>query len=440
MSNTPVTTSFIFVDRRKTGRGKSINNRQKLLRRIKGAIKQANPMDIDSGGVTKTGTGASSKALTNPVRITRKALAEPTIHYAPSTGVRDVILIGNDVWERGDEFPVSGKSRGKGGNNAGNGEDGEDDFIVNISRDEFLEVFFEDCELPDLRETHEKDLPEAVQKPAGFQKNGSPGQLSVIRSFKNSLGRRVALTSSSREELRTLEEEYQALMCGELTDDVQSRLSVIEGLMIDLRNKINTVGLFEEVDLRYRKTDHVQVKSADAVFLMIMDVSGSMDEDKKRIARKFFSLQYAFIKRKYPNTDLVFIAHTTEPYEMSEEEFFSTRINGGTIVSPAYTLAHKIIKERYDATQTNIYVSGASDGDNWEEDNQVVISEIQESGFLTKLRYMVYAQVGQQYGGYGTNLLPTMQTIANENKKVKCLKIESEGEVFSAFKSVYGKR
>lgn len=443
MDDTPVTATFIFVDRRKSGRGKSLNNRQKLLKRIKGSIKNANPVDIDSGGVKGAGAGSASKQLNNPVKIARKALAEPTFHYAPQTGEREIVLIGNDRWLKGDEFPVSGGGGGKGsGSGAGDGEDGEDDFIVNISKSEFFDVFFEDCELPDLRDSHEKTLPEAVMKPAGFQKNGNPGQLSVIRSFKNSQARRLALTRSSREELELLEAEYQQLATQladttEANDDVHARMAALEVQIDALRKKISSVTLFEDVDLRYRKSDRVQVKAADAVFIMVMDISGSMDEEKKRIARKFFSLQYAFIKRKYPQTDLVFIAHTTDAEEMDEEEFFSTRKNGGTLVSPAYALVHSIIKERYDATQSNIYLSGASDGDNAEYDNPVVIEEIEESGLLTKLRHMVYAQVGYQYSTWGSNLGTVMESISNTNKKVVTVKIETEGEVFGAFKKIY---
>lgn len=207
-------TTFIFIDRRKTGRGKSINNRQKLLDRVKESIRNTKPEDIDAGGVKSAGTKGTGKALVNPVKIARDALHEPTYHYDPQTGEREVVLIGNDVWERGDEFPINSDGGGSGrGNGSGNGpgEDAEDDFIVNISRDEFFDVFFEDCELPDLLETQEKDLPEAVWKPAGFQKEGNAAQLSVIRSYRNSIGRRRALTADSRAELEELESDLQKL-------------------------------------------------------------------------------------------------------------------------------------------------------------------------------------------------------------------------------------
>lgn len=444
----PISATFIFVDRRKTGRGKSLNNRQKLLKRIKDSIKNAKPEDIDAGGVQKSGGAQGAGSYTNPVKIAKHALVEPVFHYDSNSGVREIVLIGNDHWLKGDEFPLQ-KSGGSGGGkgNAGPGEEGEDDFIINISRSEFFDVFFEDCELPDLKETHEKDLPEHVMQRAGFQKVGNPGQLSVIRSFKLSKARRLALTHASRDELAELEAEIEWLMaddCEQETDKWFARVQEVTLRIAELKAKINAVAVFEDVDLRYRKTEKIQVKASDAVLGMIMDISGSMDETKKRMARKFFSLQYAFIKRKYPQTDLIFIAHTDEADEMTEEEFFTTRKSGGTIVSPAWALMHKIIRERYDANQTNIYVSYAGDGDNWDDDNTLILDEIEGGGkgLLSKIRHAVYVQVGQSFAaGYGNapGLWQIMKSIAASNQKFAAIKLEDEGQVFDAFKSLYGK-
>lgn len=441
-------TTFIFVDRRKTGRGKSLNNRSKLLERIKDSIRQSKPTDIDAGGVKAAGGQSSSKSFINPVKIAKDALHEPTFHYDSSTGNYETILIGNDRWERGDKFIIDRSGGGKGGkgNGAGPGEDGEDDFIVNISRSEFFDVFFEDCELPDLLETNEKDLPEAVWKPAGFQKEGNAAQLSVIRSFRNSIGRRRALAAESREELEELEKELQQieefLSGNPLSASYEAKRKQVLARIEELKTKISIIPFFEKVDLRYRKSERVQVKQADAVLVMVMDISGSMDEDKKRVARKFFSLQYAFIKRKYPNTDLIFIAHTDDAEEMTEEDFFTTRKSGGTIVSPAFGLAHDIIKTRYDVQQTNIYLSYAGDGDNWDSDNQHVIAELEEKGLLAKLRHAVYVQVGMSIAGTfnynsGVSLWNVMTSIARTNPKMHAVKIGDDSEVFSSFRKIY---
>jgi len=444
-------TTFIFVDRRKTSRGKSLNNRSKLLARIKDSIRQSKPVDIDAGGVKAAGGQSSSKSFINPVKIAKDALHEPTFRYDSSTGNYESILIGNDRWERGDKFIIdrSGGGRGGRGNGSGPGEDGEDDFIVNISRSEFFDVFFEDCELPDLLETNEKDLPEAVWKPAGFQKEGNAAQLSVIRSFRNSIGRRRAVAAESREELAALEKELEKieefLSGNPISASYEARRKDVIQRIEELKSKISIIPFFEKVDLRYKKSERIQVKQADAVLVMVMDISGSMDENKKRVARKFFSLQYAFIKRKYPNTDLIFIAHTDGAEEMTEEDFFTTRKSGGTIVSPAFKLAHDIIKTRYDIQQTNIYLSYAGDGDNWDSDNPQVIAELEENGLIAKLRHAVYVQVGMSIAGTfnyasGVSLWNVMTSISRTNPKMHAIKIGEDSAVFSAFRSIYAKK
>jgi uncharacterized sporulation protein YeaH/YhbH (DUF444 family) len=452
MKDLPIST-FIFVDRRKTGRGKSLPNREKLLKRIKDSIKAAKPEDIDAGGVK--GNQTATKQMANPVKVARDALAEPTFRYASSTGEHEIVLPGNDKWLKGDEFPLDGEGEG-GGSGGGNGpgEDGEDDFVINISKQEFYDVFFEDCELPDLEQTAEKELPEAVSKPAGFQKEGTPGQLSVIRSYRNSIGRRRALTFDDREELERIQARLDDLMLSDLLrdsmphDEWAAEVQAITERIAEIKKRITSMPLFEKVDQRYRKTEKVMVKSADAVLMMAMDVSGSMDEERKRLGRKFFAMQYAFIKRKYPNTDLVFIWHTDHAEECDEETFFTTRMNGGTVISPAIALAHSIVKERYDASQTNIYFSYAGDGDNYHTDNKDVMAEFEERGFLTKLRHAVYVQVGSEmtnsWGGMGAQsgqalFWKTMESIANTSKKMHLVKLKEESEVFTAFKKVYGR-
>lgn len=448
--STPVSATFIFVDRRKTGRGKSLPNRQKLLKRIQDSIRNSKPEDIDAQGV-QSASSAPSKQLANPVKIARAALNEPTFSYARQTGELDLVLPGNDRWLKGDEFPLDGDEEGQGG--AGSpSENGEDDFVIHVNRNEFYDIYFADCELPDLEQSTEKELPEAVLKPAGFQKEGNPGSLSVIRSYRNSIGRRKALTFDDREELDVLQLRLDDLMVSDLLrdsmihEDWANEVQRINTRIAEIRERIAKLPIFEKVDHRYRKTERVMVKSADAVLMMAMDISGSMDEDKKRIARKFFSLQYAFIKRKYPNTELVFIWHTDDAEECNEEFFFTNRINGGTQISPAIELSHTVIKRDYDAAVTNIYWSYAGDCDNFEWDNKQIITSMEDHGFLGKVRHAVVCQVGEEMKGYGGHpggqmkCWTVFESISRTSKKLHLVKIEDDNAVFDAFKKIYGKK
>ena len=437
--------AFIFVDRRKTASNKSAPNRQAFIRRIKSSIRNSNPNNIGAS-VGNVSTNTSS----NPVRVARERLHEPSFHYDSGTGHHDIVLIGNDQWERGDEFPIQdgsgGNGRGNGGGEPGEGgENTEDDFLVEVSANEFLDIFFEDCELPNLEETAERVVPELQPKNAGFTKEGNPSQLRVLRSYKQAMPRRKVLSLSSLEEIEKIQneiEEYKNGTHAECVGKTDEEIGfIIVGLLeriAELQLKISKIPFFEKMDMRYAKTEKQMVKTADAVFLMIMDISGSMDEEKKRIARKFFALQYAFIKRKYPQTDLVFIAHTETAQEMTEEEFFSTRISGGTIASTSYELAIKIIDERYDVALTNIYVSQASDGDNFYADNNKVKSLLLDNGLLTKIRYMSYANVGQQYGlSYSDTLKDVMNLVKRQTNKLAVVEIVRESEVYNAFRKVY---
>lgn len=435
---------FIFIDRRKAGKGKSTSNRQKLIKRIKNFIKVAEPRNIGTGGVSGTGAGAKN---TSPVKVSAEALEEPHFLYAAG-GEETLVFIGNFEYDRGDvlDFPQSSSKSSK----AGLGENGEDDFIVNIARDEFLDLFFEDCELPNLSAEKYTEKLDVIQQQAGFSTTGNPAQLSIIRTYKQSLGRRWAIMNPYKEELQTLKEELEQLHAQHPKnppEEVQLRIAEIEERIAVIYRKMNALDCFENADLRYRKKEAKPLKTVDAVLIMSMDISGSMDESKKKIARRWFALLYAFIKRRYANTELVFIAHTEEAFEMSEEDFFTTQVNGGTKVSSALDLINTIIKDRYDTQTTNIYVSHASDGDNYDSDNAMVKDILIGDGHLmNKIQFFNYVEVGAQSGWMSsnnstTNLWDTYDEVrtAQPKRKVTLSVIETAEDCYPVFKKVFRK-
>jgi uncharacterized sporulation protein YeaH/YhbH (DUF444 family) len=437
---------FIYIDRRKTSNGKSLPNRQKLIKRLKQFVKSSQPQNIGQRGV------ANNSNTSSPIKITGAALEEPWFAYSKS-GEDTLIFIGNDEYNRGDDitFPEESSS-----SSAGPGEDGEDDFIINVAKDEFLDLFFEDCELPNL--THEKyteKLDNTLQQ-SGFSTTGNPSQLSIIRSYKQSLGRRWALMRPHKNELEELESELDELerrLSVDQSEELIERKREVESRIEALQNKVAFLNGFEKTDLRFRKKEAKPLKTVDAVLVMVMDVSGSMDETKKTIARRWFALLYAFIKRRYANTELVFIAHTDEAFEMSEGDFFTTRINGGTQVSTALKMVNDIIRERYDCNQTNIYVSHASDGDNWDDDNARVVDELSgASNLLGKIQLFSYVEVGKQevMGGWfsqnnksdaASDLWDAYDSVRlkDAKKKVSLSIIETADDCYSVFKKVFKK-
>lgn len=440
---------FIFIDRRKAGKGKSSPNRQKLIRRIKSFIKTSVPQNIGQGGVS----GANAKHA-SPVKVAGEALEEPWFAYARN-GQRTAVIIGNNEYDRGDEIDIPEEDESQGG--AGQGDVGEDDFVVNIARDEFLDLFFEDCELPNLTNEKYTEKLDNKSQPAGFSTSGVPAQLSIIRTYKQSLGRRFALSKPYQEEIEELEKELKNLLehgADKLSlIDFDTRVAEVEVRIAELKSKLTFIAGFDKSDLRYRKKEAKPLKTVDAVLVMVMDISGSMDEHKKTIARRWFALLYAFIKRRYANTELVFIAHHDEAFEMNESDFFSTRINGGTSVSPALKMVNDIIRSRYDPNQTNIYVSHASDGDNWESDNALVIDEMVGAGNLcNKIQLFSYVEVGRprqtwiSVGGHrgtkDTNLWETYDKVLDSlpSKKLTLTIIESPDDCYNVFKRVFKKK
>src|SRR5204863_9898371 len=133
------------------------------------------------------------------------------------------------------------------------------------------------------------------------------------------------------------------------------------------------IGPFKKEDLRYKTWEEQMTYESNAVVIAMMDVSGSMGEFKKYIARSFYFWMVRFLKTKYNNVKIVFISHHTEAKEVTEEEFFHKGESGGTQVSSAYELALQIIQERYNPADWNIYPFHFSDGDNlpWDNDRCV---------------------------------------------------------------------
>ena len=291
--------SVNIVDKRKINRDRSTENRQRFLRRMRKTIKEQLPGIIQGRAIKDiANTGGS-------VKINRKTIREPSIHHDQG-GIRDIVSHGNKKYVIGDEIEKDPDGQGgMRGRQAGTGQS-EDDFVVDISREEFLDFFFEDLELPDLIRTELTKLKEIKIEKAGFQPDGSPNNLSLIRSYKQSLIRRISLRNAIDEEIAELEERLK----GNPLDGVaNARLK-------ELIKRKESLPLFEDMDLRYHASIKREIPIAHATMIMIMDNSGSMGLKEKTIARKFFWLLYSFLKREYDEVDMVFISHTDEAKEM----------------------------------------------------------------------------------------------------------------------------
>ena len=379
-----------IIDRRLAGKNKSIGNRERFLRRYKEQVRQAVRRAIDSRGIRDLERGEE-------IRIPKKDIGEPVFGHGPG-GRREIVHPGNREYVQGDRIARPKGGQGGGGSGKGQAADsgeGEDDFAFALSKDEFMQVFFEDLALPHLVRTQLAETPEWKSQRAGFTQDGTASNLHVVRSLRGAIGRRVAVGAGSRGELRTLEAHLLQLQ-GQRGDPVVDREILLVQQQIEaLRARLARIPYLDPIDLRYRNRVRVPVPTSKAVMFCVMDVSGSMDEQRKELSKRFFILLYLFLTRHYEKIDIVFIRHHTQAQEVDEEAFFHARETGGTVVSSALVLMEEIIRARYDPAQWNIYGAQASDGDNWHHDSGRC-RELLAGKILPLVRYYAYVQVAEE--------------------------------------------
>ncbi|MEN8131523.1 MAG: YeaH/YhbH family protein [Pseudomonadota bacterium] len=374
-----------ILDRRLNGKNKSAVNRRRFIRRFKSQIKQKVSEAVNGRSITDIDKGEK-------VNIPTKDISEPLFGHG-SGGHREIIQPGNTDFITGDKIPRppgSGSGRGSKASNTG---EGLDDFVFELSRDEFLEFFFEDLELPDMIKTKLTTVVEHKWVRAGYSTNGIPANISIIRSLRGALARRIAMRAPSMHRLREAEEEITSLRSDNDEDDrQQARIALLEEEMRQLRKRIDNIPFIDTFDLRYNHRIKQPQPSTQAVMFCLMDVSGSMHQKRKDIAKRFFILLYLFLTRTYERIELVFIRHHTTAKEVDENDFFYSRETGGTVVSSALQLMHDIIQDRYPSGEWNIYAAQASDGDNWEGDSPHC-REILADKILPYVQYFAYIEI-----------------------------------------------
>ncbi|MEO0422419.1 MAG: YeaH/YhbH family protein [Pseudomonadota bacterium] len=371
----------LIVDRRADAKKKSIVNRQRFLQRFKHQLKKAVNDAASGRSITEINKGEK-------VTIPARDISEPQFTIGDG-GRRDMVHPGNKEFITGDRVqrPKGGKG-GRGGKASKDGQ-GEDDFAFELSRQEFLDFMFEDLELPHLVKKELTRLPDYKTVRAGYTLDGMPTNINVVRSLRGSLARRIAMGGPLRGQLKTLEAEFEALSDDEKEGD---RGQELEEEMRSLRTRLRAIPFLDTVDLRYNHRIKQPQPSTQAVMFCLMDVSGSMTQERKDLAKQFFILLYLFLQRNYERIDVVFIRHHTVAIEVEEDEFFHSRETGGTVVSSALNLTRDIIRDRYPSNAWNIYCAQASDGDNWPDDSPGCRAILSEE-LLPLMQYFAYIEI-----------------------------------------------
>ena len=417
-----------IIDRRLAGKNKSIGNRERFLRRHHNQVRDAVRRAVDGRGIRDMERGED-------IHIPKRDINEPVFGHGPG-GTREMVHPGNQEYVTGDQIerPKGGGGKGGGKGDPSDSGEGDDDFVFHLSKEEFMQIFFDDLALPRLTQTQLAETPEWKSHRAGFVSDGTPSNLSVVRSMRGAIGRRLAIGAGSRGELHALEEELELVLAQPLTalreahrEDLEARISV-------LKYRLSRIPYLDPIDLRFRSRVKVPVPTTKAVMFCLMDVSGSMDEGRKELSKRFFILLYLFLTRHYDKIDLVFIRHHTQAQEVDEENFFHARETGGTVVSSALVLMDEIIKARYSPSEWNIYGAQASDGDNWHHDSGRC-RELLTEQLLPACRYFAYVQVADEE----QNLWEEYTRLQESHPHFAMRKVTESSQIYPVFRELFKK-
>ena len=425
-----------IVDRRLNAGGKSLANRQRFLRRAKSLVRQAvrnsskdrSIKDVDQGG---------------EVTIPLDGLKEPRLRRSSSGGLREGLFPGNKKYLQGDSIPRDPSGGGGSGREGAEDGDGEDDFRFVLSREEYLDLFFDDLELPDLAKKRLASAESTSLSRAGYSTSGSPANMSLARTMRNSLSRRIALRRPKDAHLRALEDEIEALIRSGADPE---RLIALQADLVHMKERTRRVSFVDPIDIRYRRFQQVPKPIAQAVMFCLMDTSASMTEHMKDVAKRFFTLLYIFLKRRYRHVDIVFIRHTHEAEEVDEDTFFHSPETGGTLVSSALEEMIRIVRERYPREDWNIYAAQASDGDNSSRDAEKT-SALLRDGLLPLCQYFAYLEVGPESdrGSIGfvsrkTELWRTYEALRERGAAFTMRRVTHRADIYPVFRELFERK
>jgi hypothetical protein len=429
-----------FIDRRLNPRDKSLGNRQRFLRRSREEIKRAVDRAVNDRNITDAGNGGS-------ISIPSRGISEPAFHHSRRHGRQEQIVPGNKEFIAGDRIAKPDGGAGGGGKEGSDSGEGEDDFIFSLSQAEFLDILFDDLELPDLIKSSLKDMQASEPRRAGYSNYGNTSNLNVLRTLRNSVGRRIALHRPAKSRLQPLEQELAELEANDDLDIAQCKRVLdlyeqIEGLNRQRR----AIPFIDPIDIRYNRFEERPIPRTKAVMFCLMDVSGSMGEHEKELAKRFFILLHLFLQRQYERVDMVFIRHTHTAREVDEQEFFHSRESGGTVVSTALDAMLDVVKKRYPVADWNIYAAQASDGDNYSGDTQKCVSML-AGEVLSLCQYYAYVEIltpqeQARHGpaGPGKELWRGYQELDGEWPNFAIKHVASRSDIYPVFRELFSKR
>ncbi|KQV41438.1 MULTISPECIES: YeaH/YhbH family protein [unclassified Rhizobium] len=428
-----------FIDRRLNPKDRSLGNRQRFLKRVHDELKRAISDRVKSDKIADVDAA-------HGVPVPKRGADEPSFRPSTASGERQYVLPGNESFSAGDRIgkPDSGGGQG-GGRGPGQGE-GEDDFLFVLSRDEVLDLFFEDLELPDMVKLNLKETVIYKLHRVGFTTLGTPSNINVGRTMRNSFGRRIALHRPSGREYQAVTDEIAALEAEPDLSAVQRRrLAALRIELEALERRRKRIAYVDPVDVRFNRFERQPLPNANAVMFCLMDVSASMGEREKDLAKRFFVLLHLFLKRRYERIEIVFIRHTDEAREVDEETFFFSKQSGGTVVSTALEEMKRIVLDRYPSDIWNIYAAQASDGDNATGDSERCAKLLRDE-VMKLCQYYAYVEIidereSEIFGSTdnGTALWRAYRIVDGAISNFQMTRIARPADIYPVFRKLFAR-
>ncbi len=417
--------AFRIIDRRPNGKHKGAVNRRRFLRRYRKHIKEAVSDAVNKRGITDTDRG-------DEISIPRKDVSEPQFRHG-SGGRQQQVLPGNKEFITGDKIARPSGGDGSGGKASNTGQ-GMDDFVFDLTQQEFLDFMFEDLELPNLVKKQLRDTEAYKLIRGGYTSEGIPARLNIIQSLRGAYARRIALSGAIRRQIKPLQEELEAL---EGKPGSEDRVREIKTELDRLGRRLNQIPFLDDFDLKYNNLIQQPLPTSSAVMFCLMDVSGSMTQDIKNLAKRFFILLHLFLKRNYQKIEIVFIRHHTGASEVDEEEFFYSRETGGTVVSSALKMMQQIVRDRYPTSDWNIYAAQASDGENWADDSPQC-RDLLANSILPNVQYYAYIEISS---GEDQALWHAYEEIVEKYADSFAMrKVKDAADIFPVFHDLFEKK
>ena len=292
-----------------------------------------------------------------------------------------------------------GQGQGSGTGEPGS-DPGQDYYEAEVNIDEIAALIFADLHLPYLEEKAKQAVQSKTTKFTEIRRVGAMSNLDKRRTIMENIR-------------RTAREEGAAKL-----------------------------GKFKKEDMRFKSWEEELRYESNAVIIAMMDVSGSMSEFKKYIARSFYFWMVRFLRTKYDHVHIVFISHHTEAKEVTEEQFFTQGESGGTVVSSAYKLALEIIEERYPPRDWNVYPFHFSDGDNYYSDNDEAVQLADK--LIAVCNLFGYGEIGEEGGSAYRRSSGALLSIFDDRIKNKDrfigVRIDEKEDVYPALKKFFGKQ